>query len=391
MDIDLLAKMVKEVIMDHDSVTLPGVGCFVTEVVPASFTDKGYTIHPPYRRLFFSPKQGDDTLLVSLYASSNNISEEDATRILVEFLSEMKEVLKVRKTIVFPGLGRLRATRENHFFFVADEDLDIYPAGFGLESLSLKTHEETKEEVAEAVSNLADMLEAPAPAPVVEETVADASPVAEENADAPSKAPAPVVEPEPAIPGPEPEPAPVSEPVAEPEPEVVPKPEPVAEPEPEMDDLPELVTVIDTLDSETESDGDVLENGTSPAKMAENDEDVPESRTSPAPEPAPTPEPEPAPVPEPEPIPAPEPETEPAPVPEPEPVAEEAPAPVVKSEPVLEPEPLPAKKNLFWRILLIIAIAVLVAVIVLAILGRVAPEWLDKFLYSEEELKILHG
>ena len=122
MDIDLLAKMVKEVIMDHDSVTLPGVGSFVTEVVPASFADKGYTIHPPYRRLFFSPKQGEDTLLSGLYARSNNISEEDATRILTEFLAEMKEVLKVRKTIIFPGLGRLRATRENHFFFIADED-----------------------------------------------------------------------------------------------------------------------------------------------------------------------------------------------------------------------------------------------------------------------------
>ncbi|MBO4755391.1 MAG: hypothetical protein J5519_01360, partial [Bacteroidales bacterium] len=259
MDIDLLAKMVKEVIMDHDSVTLPGVGCFVTEVVPASFTDKGYTIHPPYRRLFFSPKQGDDTLLVSLYARSNNISEEDATRILVEFLSEMKEVLKVRKTIVFPGLGRLRATRENHFFFVADEDLDIYPAGFGLESLSLKTHEETKEEVAEAVSNLADMLEAPAPEPVVEETGADASPAAEENADAPSEASAPVVEPDPVIPDPDRE-----------------------SPDQEESDIPELVTVIDTPDSETESDEDVPENGTSPAKMAENDEDVPENGTSPA-------------------------------------------------------------------------------------------------------------
>ena len=194
MDIDLLAKMVKEVIMDHDSVTLPGVGCFVTEVVPASFTDKGYTIHPPYRRLYFSPKQGNDALLAGLYARSNNISEEDATHILVEFLSEMKEVLKVRKTIVFPGLGRLRATRENHFFFVADEDLDIYPAGFGLESISLKTHEETKEEVEAAVSNLADMLEAPAPEP--------------------EPGPEPVTEPEPA---------------PEPEPEVVPEPEPEEE------------------------------------------------------------------------------------------------------------------------------------------------------------------
>ena len=183
MDIDLLAKMVKEVVMDHDSVTLPGLGSFVTEIVPASFTDRGYTILPPYRRLFFSPKQGDDTLLVDIYRKSNpDASQADATRILVDFLQEMKEVLKVRKTIIFPGLGRLRATKENNFFFVADEDLDIYPAGFGLQPISLKTHEETPEETEAAVAGLADMLEAqpePEPVDVAPEVVQDFEPVEE--------------------------------------------------------------------------------------------------------------------------------------------------------------------------------------------------------------------
>ena len=126
MDIDLLAKMVKEAILDHDVVTLPGVGCFVAELVPSTFSDKGYTINPPYRRLYFSPKQGTDTYLADLYARDNQgVDANMANRILTEFLTEMKEILKVKKTVVFPGLGRLRATRENHFFFVADEDLDI--------------------------------------------------------------------------------------------------------------------------------------------------------------------------------------------------------------------------------------------------------------------------
>ncbi len=159
MDIDLLAKMVKELVTDHDCVTLPGVGCFVAELVPSSFTDRGYTILPPYRRLYFSPRQEGDTLLVDLYAKANDISQDDSAKILQVFLEEMKEVLKVKKTIVFPGLGRLRATRENHFFFVADEDLDIYPGGFGLQPISLKTHEETPEEVAQAVSSIAQILE----------------------------------------------------------------------------------------------------------------------------------------------------------------------------------------------------------------------------------------
>lgn len=184
MDIDLLSKMVKEVVMDHDTVTLPGLGSFVTEIVPASFTDRGYTILPPYRRLFFSPKQGDDTLLVDIYRKSNpDASEADATRILVEFLQEMKEVLKVRKTIIFPGLGRLRATKENNFFFVADEDLDIYPAGFGLQPISLKTHEETPEETEAAVAGLASILEEEQPVDVAPEVIQDFEPAQEVEAE----------------------------------------------------------------------------------------------------------------------------------------------------------------------------------------------------------------
>ena len=175
MDIDLLAKMVKEAILDHDSVTLPGVGCFVAELMPSTFSDKGYTINPPYRRLYFSPKQGTDTYLVDLYDRDNEEVDKDmATRILTEFLCEMKEVLKVKKTVVFPGLGRLRATRENHFFFVADEDLDIFPEGLGLAPLSLKTHVETAEEVATAVAGLAEIIAEPEPGP---EPVVEPEPV----------------------------------------------------------------------------------------------------------------------------------------------------------------------------------------------------------------------
>ena len=215
MDIDLLAKMVKEAILDHDSVTLPGVGCFVAELMPSTFSDKGYTINPPYRRLYFSPKQGSDTYLVDLYARDNEEVDKDmATRILTEFLAEMKEVLKVKKTVVFPGLGRLRATRENHFFFVADEDLDIFPEGLGLAPLSLKTHVETPEEVATAVAGLAELIAEPevvAENSVVEnhEKEPEPEPVVEPE---PVKEPEPVVEPEPAVePEPEPEPEPVKE------------------------------------------------------------------------------------------------------------------------------------------------------------------------------------
>ena len=89
MDIDLLSKMVKELILDQDRVVLPGLGSFVAEIVPATFSDKGYTINPPYRRLFFraKPDEGDD--LTSFYASFNKVAPELSDRLIRKLRSRL--------------------------------------------------------------------------------------------------------------------------------------------------------------------------------------------------------------------------------------------------------------------------------------------------------------
>lgn len=138
MDVELLSRIIRELIIDHDEVALPQVGTFVAEMVPASFSDRGYTVNPPYRRLSFVQRPGSDTLLVDFYAKANGMDLRMAESYLGDFLSELRKVLEERKVIVLPGLGRLRATRENALFFVPEEDLDIYPDGFGLKSVSLK-------------------------------------------------------------------------------------------------------------------------------------------------------------------------------------------------------------------------------------------------------------
>ena len=172
--------MVKELILDNDRVVLPGLGSFVAEIVPSTFSDRGYTINPPYRRLFFRSKPDEGEMLVRFYAESNGVDPEIAGRIIRDFVGELKSVLHTKKTVVFPGLGRLRATKENNVFFVADEDLDIYPAGFGLEPISLKTHEETAQEVASVVEELKEIITEPV---VEKEEPVTEDPVAEEPID----------------------------------------------------------------------------------------------------------------------------------------------------------------------------------------------------------------
>ena len=342
MDVDLLSKMVKELILDSDEVVLPGLGAFRAEIVPASFSDKGYTINPPYRRMFFrsKPDQGDSLAL--FYASSNNVSVEVASRIIRDFVSDLRSVLYERKTVILPGLGRLRATKENNVFFVADENLDIYPEGFALEAISLKNHVQTREEVSAAVQGLADMLDIKAPQ--------------EASQDVPQEAPQEA---------PQPDPEPVAaevdtEPVVE---EAVPAEAEIAETESVEAETEEAAE--ETLPAETES---------AEAETTETAETVEET------------------LPE---------ETETVEtVPVEESVVEtveesvvEEPSPVVEE---LEPEPVsqPVMKKSPWRIVLKTALWTLATLVVVAglffALSRFAPRLIDRLLYSAEELEILY-
>ena len=293
MDIDLLSKMVKELILDNDRVVLPGLGCFVAEMVPSTFSDKGYTINPPYRRLYFRsrPDQGD--ALTRLYAEGNGVEMEIADKIITDFVAELKGVLFSKKTIIFPGLGRLRATKENAVFFVADEDLDIYPAGFGLEPVSLKTHQESAAELSAAVVGLKHILEEPEP---------ESEPVSQPE---PAPAPEPMPEPQP-----EPVPVPDEDPKSEPQPE----PQPQPEPETEMESEPEI-------------------------------------------------------------------EIEPEPVPE-----------VEQEQPQVEEKPAARPRKAYVKVLIAILIIVLVLAALLGVymaVAKLAPQWLDTILYTQEELEIL--
>ena len=201
MNTELLSQMVGELVLNLDVVGLPGLGTFVVEDAPASFSDRGYTINPPYRRLSFKAGRPEDESLVDLYAVLNDVDRDTAKAVLVDYLSQLRDVLIARKTVVLPGLGRLRATRDNKFFFVADEGLDIFPDGIALAPVSLKAH--------------ARMPDAPAtepvPAPKSEPASEPAQVPASEPAPVPASEPVPVREPAPIF-----EPAPASEPEQEP-------------------------------------------------------------------------------------------------------------------------------------------------------------------------------
>ena len=231
MDIELLSRMVAELIVKNDSVGLPGMGSFVAEIVPASFSDRGYSITPPYRKLSFRGGYPTDSLLVDYYAKSNGTDKEEARSTITDYVIQMKSVLKERKTIIFPGLGKLRATKDNTFFFVPDENLDIYPDGITLQPISLKTHSVSSEELARAVSSISELIAAqPKPAETTQLSDSqDTSEVDQPAAEQPASDPQPEVAMQP---GPFEQPVQAEQPASDPQPEVAVQPGPSEQPVP---------------------------------------------------------------------------------------------------------------------------------------------------------------
>ena len=196
MDAALLSNIIKDLLLDNDSVSLKGLGRFVARVEPSTFADRGFTVNPPYRKLSFEKGTGEDNLLEERFVALAGGDAEEASRALRDYIADIRAELEEKKVFILPGIGRLRATAGNNFFLVADEDLDIYPEGFGLVPLSMRTRVETPEEVSAAVASLGEIL-----APEHEAVPAEEPAAAEEKVPEAEAEPAPAPKPRKARPG----------------------------------------------------------------------------------------------------------------------------------------------------------------------------------------------
>ena len=145
-DVEIFAACLKELLLENDTVTVPGLGSFITRQMPASFSDRGRTINPPYRKLSFRVSEQGDAVLFKERIATLLPAGTDPAAWLQSFVKEFKEELEKTKRVDLVSLGTMRATAQNDFFFVASDELDIYPEGMGLEAVTIKSSQLMEEE-----------------------------------------------------------------------------------------------------------------------------------------------------------------------------------------------------------------------------------------------------
>ena len=138
MDIRFFSDIIKEVLVRDSVACLPGLGSLSLVEVPAFFSDKGFTVNPPYIKPVFNPEIKDDMGLVDFYARNNDLSRAQALNLITVQLKNMETELRTAKSLQLPGLGYLRVMHDGGICFVADESLDIFQNFELLEPVSLR-------------------------------------------------------------------------------------------------------------------------------------------------------------------------------------------------------------------------------------------------------------
>ena len=141
MEISLFAKCIKELIVENDRVDVPYLGTFTAVMMPAAYSDRQTTIQPPYRKMGFHKAEitlSEGRPLLEQVRRTLGVTFDQAGIELGWCLSRLSSELEGHKSCKLPGLGTMRSNARGEYYFVPDDDLDIWPDGIGFEPVSIK-------------------------------------------------------------------------------------------------------------------------------------------------------------------------------------------------------------------------------------------------------------
>lgn len=132
-----LSDLLKKTLLQHETVSLPGMGRFVVESTPSMLVNEGKTITPPSKKLVFeSSNSSPDNLLSSLYSKLSGISQGEAEAELAELLRIVKKDLIDNAFVELPDFGTIKY-KDGNFVFESSAAFNVGACYYSLEPLAV--------------------------------------------------------------------------------------------------------------------------------------------------------------------------------------------------------------------------------------------------------------
>lgn len=192
-----LAQYLHELLLENETVIIPGFGAFISNYKPAEIDNETNKIVPPSKEINFNSKiRNNDGLLVGYVAETESVSHFDALKLIEKERENIIYQLDKGEKITVENVGSLFRDAENEVHFEADIQENLLLDSFGLEAVSFEKMWETDEKVADETNDKQETKEKSEQQAIVEseEPVADGIPQYEKDGEAEKEAESNVIE-----------------------------------------------------------------------------------------------------------------------------------------------------------------------------------------------------
>ncbi len=126
--------LIRELLMSHDCVVVPGFGGFLANYSPARVDKASSTLHPPRKVLSFNKNLvHNDGLLIGALAAKLDVGYGEARAIVEEQVQNYRQSIDAGQMVFFEGIGSFSGNGEGNLQFEPDMTINYLVSSFGLE------------------------------------------------------------------------------------------------------------------------------------------------------------------------------------------------------------------------------------------------------------------
>ena len=132
---NVLAKHIESLLLEHNCVIVPGLGGFVAGYVAARMVEGEDLFLPPHRQVGFNPLLSlNDGLLVQSYMLAYDVSFPEATAMIEETVAALKSELQAEGELEIGNIGKLLLGVDGRYDFTPNEAGVLSPTLYGLDA-----------------------------------------------------------------------------------------------------------------------------------------------------------------------------------------------------------------------------------------------------------------
>ena len=135
----MITKYISELLFDHECVIVPEFGAFISKECPATIDYVNHRLTPPSKEVAFNGQLlADDGLLVDYVSQRENITRNEASKMVHDFAMRSLAVVEASGTLRLDGMGILSRITDRDYEFKLDDNLNLFGDAFGLTSFSVQ-------------------------------------------------------------------------------------------------------------------------------------------------------------------------------------------------------------------------------------------------------------